>query len=291
MKRAFTLIELLVVIAIIAILAAILFPVFAQAKLAAKKTAALSNVKQMATALQMYSGDSDGGMVTWSDFWAVKTQGGAPFKSDAETLAIMGTPNDKPEFYWDAHLLPYVKSGDPLKANWGGLWKSPAATKGEKYRSYGISQCFTYQCAPTGSLYYVWRNESEIVSPSGTPFAGDSDETGMLTNATLFHGWADYYNIAPGDASTSDKRYDRERPRRYNDSAVYAYTDGHAKAMAQPKMYPWPTKTVGPIPTTSSPDGARGRCANAQIWAVSSFERSDSAARATTNGFPCTAEN
>ena len=47
MKRAFTLIELLVVIAIIAILAAILFPVFAQAKLAAKKTTSISNMKQI----------------------------------------------------------------------------------------------------------------------------------------------------------------------------------------------------------------------------------------------------
>lgn len=58
-KRAFTLIELLVVIAIIAILAAILFPVFAQAKVAAKKTADLSNVKQIALGTHMYAGDFD----------------------------------------------------------------------------------------------------------------------------------------------------------------------------------------------------------------------------------------
>lgn len=55
--RAFTLIELLVVIAIIAILAAILFPVFARAKEAAKKTTCLSNTKQLVTAWQMYAGD------------------------------------------------------------------------------------------------------------------------------------------------------------------------------------------------------------------------------------------
>jgi len=58
-NKAFTLIELLVVIAIIAILAAILFPVFAQAKAAAKKTSSLSNIKQLGTALQIYGGDYD----------------------------------------------------------------------------------------------------------------------------------------------------------------------------------------------------------------------------------------
>src|SRR5579859_8227041 len=59
MRRGFTLIELLVVIAIIAILAAILFPVFAQAKLQAKKTQTLSNVKQIGLAHFMYCNDSD----------------------------------------------------------------------------------------------------------------------------------------------------------------------------------------------------------------------------------------
>ncbi|MGE0001935.1 MAG: prepilin-type N-terminal cleavage/methylation domain-containing protein [Fimbriimonadaceae bacterium] len=63
MKRAFTLIELLVVIAIIAILAAILFPVFANAKIAAKKTQSLSNLRQIGLAWQLYNSDFDGTIV------------------------------------------------------------------------------------------------------------------------------------------------------------------------------------------------------------------------------------
>ena len=58
--RAFTLIELLVVIAIIAILAAILFPVFSQAKAAAKKSAAISNLKQLSASTLLYLADNDG---------------------------------------------------------------------------------------------------------------------------------------------------------------------------------------------------------------------------------------
>src|SRR5579862_7266477 len=67
--RAFTLIELLVVIAIIAILAAILFPVFARAREAARKTACLSNMKQLGLASQMYKQDYDETYPDSRDTW------------------------------------------------------------------------------------------------------------------------------------------------------------------------------------------------------------------------------
>jgi prepilin-type N-terminal cleavage/methylation domain-containing protein/prepilin-type processing-associated H-X9-DG protein len=91
MRKAFTLIELLVVIAIIAILAAILFPVFAQAKEAAKKTACLSNDKQMATALFMYAGDNDDILVQTS----YEMDATHPFQT-----------------HWTYLMQPYIKSYD-----------------------------------------------------------------------------------------------------------------------------------------------------------------------------------
>lgn len=91
-SRGFTLIELLVVIAIIAILAAILFPVFAQARTKARQAADMSNLKQMGTAMLMYSQDYDESMVPWH---------------------IPGTPGDGCStglIYWPALVQSYVKN-------------------------------------------------------------------------------------------------------------------------------------------------------------------------------------
>ncbi len=103
MKRAFTLIELLVVIAIIAILAAILFPVFAQAKLAAKKSADLSNTKQLGTATYLYLNDNDDQYMT------------AYFYNN-------GSNGDNGVNSWSNALIPYVKST--------GIFISPGSKNG-----------------------------------------------------------------------------------------------------------------------------------------------------------------
>lgn len=80
-NRGFTLIELLVVIAIIAILAAILFPVFAKAREAARKTACSSNLKQIATGMLMYTQDYD---ETFPAAYAIQAGAGAPPDGDTQ---------------------------------------------------------------------------------------------------------------------------------------------------------------------------------------------------------------
>ena len=100
--RAFTLIELLVVIAIIAILAAILFPVFAQAREAARKTSCLSNLKQSGIALLMYAQDYDEELCPWhaGTDSAGNTVAGAPF-----------IDGEKFDLAWDRLIQPYMKNG------------------------------------------------------------------------------------------------------------------------------------------------------------------------------------
>jgi prepilin-type N-terminal cleavage/methylation domain-containing protein len=93
MKRAFTLIELLVVIAIIAILAAILFPVFAQAKLAAKQAVNISNHKQLGLAVLMYTNDYD-------DYFPLEQRW-----EPSDTTFSGAEP-------WSVDVQPYIK-------NWG----------------------------------------------------------------------------------------------------------------------------------------------------------------------------
>lgn len=136
MKKAFTLIELLVVIAIIAILAAILFPVFAQAKTAAKKTVVLSNAKQISTSQLIYVNDYDDyspalGVGDWTDklYPYVKSEDMFmnPLRNDFDggCLSYVAThPGTAPGAGSDEPGCKYVGFGynwGPLKRRGGGL--------------------------------------------------------------------------------------------------------------------------------------------------------------------------
>jgi hypothetical protein len=93
LKTGFTLIELLVVIAIIAILAAILFPVFAQARESARATACLSNTKQIALGQLMYAQDYDETIIPWINV-------------DRNQYALA----DQLPAVWTSLLQPYIKN-------------------------------------------------------------------------------------------------------------------------------------------------------------------------------------
>lgn len=136
-KFAFTLIELLVVIAIIAILAAILFPVFAQAKDAAKKTACLSNAKQIGTTQKLYMGDYDDAAPI---FYAYNTL------DPSNAPAYFGLPNHKGT---EGLLLPYSKNKEifksPLDSGSSFLSSDPGLVGGSfdsYWKAYGTSYRF-----------------------------------------------------------------------------------------------------------------------------------------------------
>jgi prepilin-type N-terminal cleavage/methylation domain-containing protein len=128
MKKAFTLIELLVVIAIIAILAAILFPVFAQAKEAAKKTQAISNTKQMGTATLIYAADYDDtfpNAVTQRADGSWRYNVATPANLDPVlTVAAWTTPDlrNAAGSYWASAIQPYMKNWQLNELPGGRPW-------------------------------------------------------------------------------------------------------------------------------------------------------------------------
>jgi prepilin-type N-terminal cleavage/methylation domain-containing protein len=167
-RFGFTLIELLVVIAIIAILAAILFPVFAQAKEAAKKAVCVSSTKQLGLATSMYLGDYDG------IYPPYVYNCNASFQCDQYTLVGRTSPTAA----WDKTLsliYPYVKSQE--------LQRCPSWTGIPKYgdgNGYGYNWGFLgSDCYITFDCYSTWppinpAAESSIAATANTVAYSDS---------------------------------------------------------------------------------------------------------------------
>ena len=111
-KRGFTLIELLVVIAIIAILAAMLFPVFARARESARKIQCLSNVKNIATAVQMYLTDYDRFPTKNHDQAEIQMLDDLSSKGGCGQYSTHRLNGSNPFLRWEVVLDEYVKNRD-----------------------------------------------------------------------------------------------------------------------------------------------------------------------------------
>jgi prepilin-type N-terminal cleavage/methylation domain-containing protein/prepilin-type processing-associated H-X9-DG protein len=146
--RGFTLIELLVVIAIIAILAAILFPVFARARIAAKKSACLSNMKQICLAWNMYTNDYDGAcppLVVWS-----------------------------PYLSWEEILYSYVKNYAIFGCPGGDKVPKSAADISATATAYGPAAGYGWNATVFNYPDYFLVTESDLEAPSDTVFVCDT---------------------------------------------------------------------------------------------------------------------
>ena len=202
-RKAFTLIELLVVIAIIAILAAILFPVFAQAKAAAKKTQCLSNTKQLGTAFYMYAGDND------------------------DMTMNMGSGD------FANRLYPYVKNSDlflcPDRLDTDGTEAVDGVNETKRSLGYGYNwgpiqrrgggmvQGQQYVNGVSGEKYIPGISLTSITSPAEMVAFGDSYDTPRIT-AT----WTFLLCTWTGDHNSQ---------LRHGGGFNFAFADGHAKLL------------------------------------------------------------
>lgn len=214
--RAFTLIELLVVIAIIAILAAILFPVFAQAKAAAKKTVDLSNQNQILKALMLYANDNDDHTCrTHHDL------------ESTETISDLWT--------WYQPLQPYIKNNDvfrdPSLNDNVTIFPGPQfnASVWATYRTdYLINGFFAHGA----SLGLPSRPSEQIIMserhagiaffdyhPWGSSAVDDSWERGFLDGSGYQIGDVDLDSQVPDPANVG----------RHTGGNNYGFVDGHAK--------------------------------------------------------------
>jgi len=201
-SKGFTLIELLVVIAIIAILAAILFPVFAQAREKARATACLSNTKQLALGFQMYADDYDEMFPAsaGSDSYASSTGVSGAWNHQSGSIMLQ--------------LDPYIKSEKIFTCPSAAKWAigSYAGDNTWKYKSYMFNGGIFDYAKGTQSIGAIAR-PSEIILNIET--SGQEPHNRMVPFWYLnnLHWWSSTNYIS----------------NRHNDGFNAAFADGHAK--------------------------------------------------------------
>lgn len=238
-KRAFTLIELLVVIAIIAILAAILFPVFAQAKTAAKKTASLSNHKQVSMGMIMYAGDADDNLpLTFYPGNGLACTPGATFPNWNDTTQLPCSAAGGQVPGWPKLSQPYIKSWDlfrdPTVGDTRGIYSGDYAWwfNWARFSHYGYNWVYlapSFGDDATGQRTY---STSSLGAPADTVLIVDSrsydDEAQKWTSGylvvdppTAINSDADVYWFGGWDSVSPDPRY--------QNGFNVSWADGHAR--------------------------------------------------------------
>ncbi len=177
-RNGFTLIELLVVIAIIAILAAILFPVFARAREKARQTSCASNLKQISTAFLMYVQDYDENMPPWTGNACGTLPALGPGQTGAFALGYM----------YPGLVSPYIKNGvDPVTGILGQVWACPT-TKAQlstisntyAYNYYGVGGISNCSGNNTLSAAYAPFNSQEYARAATLAALGRPAETNLI---------------------------------------------------------------------------------------------------------------
>ena len=242
-RRGFTLIELLVVIAIIAILAAILFPVFAQAREAARKTSCLSNMKQILNAELMYTQDYDEMLERIRVFaapyppnkWAYGAQDMLnPYTKNiniwkcpddsyprVDCLSVAKKPGQAISYSFTHYQPGYDEGSDAghtatfgLHAYYTGVDSRRLADIGAPADTISLFELWTTVSMESGYAY--WRWDVRNVADPSWPTAPNNFTVGWC-------GGIGYFSIGG-----------------HNNLTNFGFADGHAKTLKRTAVMPWP---------------------------------------------------
>lgn len=214
----FTLIELLVVIAIIAILAAILFPVFSSARERARQTACLSNSKQLAIALTMYTQDYD----------------------ERLPMYQFPDPSGGPTYGWQWAMMPYMRSSQVLicpsaqkicdlngaSTAYDPTYANPGAGLGSGSYGYNYAYLGTYSgSAP--NYVYATHVLAEITTVSRT--VAFTEITSIMGTGAAYY--PTLWNTSRSNSCTAGSLEGKQFATRHMGGNNVVFVDGHAKWM------------------------------------------------------------